>query len=292
MEYPPAFRDREGAASRLVERFGRAVSHVVNRIAPGRLRADSLIVAHSQTRAALPIGVRGVIYDGISDSGVDMSIWGARGRVDRPSDGGVTRFAYLGRLVDWKGVDLLLEAFRRVADRDGSATLQILGDGPARPALEAQADRLGLRGRVEFVGWVSAREGADRLEKVDVFVLPSLRECGGGVLLEAMALGLPCVATRWGGPGHFVTDETGIRVEPGSPEGFVAGLADAMLRLAESPELRRSMGQAGRRRVAESVYNWDRKVDRVVEIYRETIERHASKALRPEAVATSAGPGR
>ncbi len=292
MDYPPAFRHREGMASRLVQRLGRMVSHLVNAIAPGRIRADSLVVAHPQTREALPIGVRGVIYDGISDSGVDMSIWGARGRVDRPSDGGGTRFAYLGRLVDWKGVDLLLDAFQRVAGRDGSATLQILGDGPTRAALESQADRLGIRDRVEFIGWVSAREGADRLEKVDVFVLPSLRECGGAVLLEAMALGLPCVATRWGGPGHFVTDETGIRVDPASPEGFVAGLADAMLRLAGSSELRRSMGQAGRRRVAESVYNWDRKIDRFLEIYAETIDRHASKSRRPGVAETPAGSGR
>ena len=203
MDYPPAFQYRQGAVSRLVEKFGRAVSHAVNRLAPGRLRADSLIVAHPQTREALPKGVRGVIYDGISDSGVDMSIWGVRRKRPRiPGDESI-RFAYMGRLVDWKGVDLLLDAFRLVADRSGSARLEILGDGPDRPSLEAQAGRLGIRDRIEFVGWVSAAEGASRLESADVFILPSLRECGGAVLLEAMALGLPCIATRWGGPGSF-----------------------------------------------------------------------------------------
>jgi glycosyltransferase involved in cell wall biosynthesis len=287
MDYPPAFQHRQGTVARLVEKFGRMTSHLVNRLAPGRLLTDSLIVAHSQTLEALPQGVRGVIYEGISDSGVDMSIWGDRGEgPGRPEDG-TTRFAYLGRLVDWKGVDLLLDAFGLVADRTETARLEILGDGPDRLALEAQADRLGIRDRVDFVGWVTASDGATRLKAADVFILPSLRECGGAVLLEAMALGLPCIATRWGGPGHFIDDSTGIRVEPGSLQGFVAGLADAMLLLAGSPELRRSMGEAGRRRVTESPYNWDRKVDRVIEIYRETLERHAAATPGREHAATT-----
>jgi len=291
MDYPPAFQDRQGTAARLVEKFGRMVSHLVNQLAPGRLLTDSLIVAHPQTREALPKGVRGVIYEGISDSGVDMSIWGARGEgPGRPEDG-QTRFAYLGRLVDWKGVDLLLEAFRLVADRSPTARLEILGDGDQRQALEAQADRLGIKDRVAFVGWVTASEGAARMKSADVFILPSLRECGGAVLLEAMALGLPCIATRWGGPGHFINESTGIRVEPGSRPGFISGLADAMLLLAGSPELRHSMGQAGRRRVSESPYNWDRKVDRVIEIYRETLERRASKAPQGELAGSPVGSG-
>ena len=75
-----------------------------------------------------------------------------------------------------------------MAERCPQARLEILGDGDERRALEAQSKRLGLVDRVEFAGWVSAEEGARRLRGSDVFVLPSLRESGGVVLLEAMAV--------------------------------------------------------------------------------------------------------
>jgi glycosyltransferase involved in cell wall biosynthesis len=101
-------------------------------------------------------------------------------------------------------------------------------------------------------------------------VLPSLRECGGTVLLEAMAAGVPCIATNWGGPGHYLDDSCGIRVDPASPEAFVAGLTDAMLKLAESPELRRQMGLAARRRVRSTYFDWGAKADRMLEILRAT----------------------
>jgi glycosyltransferase involved in cell wall biosynthesis len=104
-----------------------------------------------------------------------------------------------------------------------------------------------------------------------VFVLPSLREVGGIVLLEAMAVGLPVIAADWGGPAIHVADATGIRVPPASRDGFIRGLADAMLRLAGSPELRRQMGRAGLDRVRTNLYDWNQKTDRLLEIYAEII---------------------
>jgi glycosyltransferase involved in cell wall biosynthesis len=107
------------------------------------------------------------------------------------------------------------------------------------------------------------------MQIADVFVLPSLRECGGSSAFEAMALGLPVIVTRWGGPGLYVTDECGIRVDPSSREGFVAGLAEAMLRLARDPLLRQRMGEAGVRHASEGIFNWERKIDRFLQIYRD-----------------------
>ncbi len=179
-----------------------------------------------------------------------------------------------------------------MADRCPQARLEILGDGDERQALEAQSERLGLADRVEFAGWVTADEAARRLRGSDVFVLPSLRESGGVVLLEAMAVGLPVVASRWGGPGVHVDDATGIRVAPDTRDGFVAGLADAMIRLAESPELRETMGRAAIRRVESGTYDWDRKIDRFLEIYAETIARKTSKSPRAEAIASPVGSSR
>ena len=291
MDFPPAFQHMQGRAARLLERGGRAASHLVNRLIPGRIRAETLVVANDQTRRALPVGCRGRVYEGISEVSVDSKVWKGGGGASRGADG-LVRFSYLGRLVDWKAVDLLIEAFRLVADRCPEARLEILGDGDRRRDLEAQAARLGLADRVEFAGWVSAEEGAGRLRASDVFVLPSLRESGGIVLLEAMAVGLPVIASHWGGPGVHVDDATGIRVPPDSRGGFVRGLADAMIRMATSPELRREMGRAAILRVGSGTYDWDRKIDRFLEIYAETIGRHAGRPTGLEAASTAPGPGR
>jgi glycosyltransferase involved in cell wall biosynthesis len=276
MDFPPAFQHLQSQAARIIERGGRAVSHVANWLVPGKIRADALVLANDQTLKALPKGYQGKVYEGISEVSVNMKVWKLGGRATRAADG-LVRFSYLGRLVEWKAVDLLLDAFKIVSDRCPQARLEILGDGETRQPLEAQSSRLGLTDRVEFGGWVSAEEGARRLRSSDVFVLPSLRESGGVVLLEAMAVGLPVVASRWGGPGVHVDDATGFRVFPDSREGFVNGLADSMIRLANSPELRETMGRAAIRRVESGTYDWDRKIDRFLEIYAETIEGHAAK---------------
>jgi glycosyltransferase involved in cell wall biosynthesis len=276
MDYPPAFQHMHGALSRLAERFGRAMAHVVNRVCPGKIRAAALIVANPQTRAALPIGYRGVVHEGISEVSVDTRVWRPRSTpvTDRP-DRGEVRFVYLGRLVDWKAVDLLLEGFRKALDRSPrpGLFLEILGDGDLRGTLEEQARALNLGDRVHFAGWVDAREATSRMEQADVFVLPSLRESGGIVLMEAMALGLPIITTHWGGPGHHVDDRTGFRIEPTSREGFTDGIADAMIRLARSPELRVEMGRAALERVETGTYTWDHKIDRTLEIYEQTLGR-------------------
>jgi glycosyltransferase involved in cell wall biosynthesis len=91
-----------------------------------------------------------------------------------------------------------------------------------------------------------------------------------------MAVGLPVIATDWGGPAEYVDDSCGILVPPDSREGLVAGIADAMERLARDPELRLQMGQAGRRKI-KRFYTWDTKIDRILEFYEE--------AVRPTALA-------
>jgi glycosyltransferase involved in cell wall biosynthesis len=91
------------------------------------------------------------------------------------------------------------------------------------------------------------------------------------VVLEVMAVGLPVIATNWGGPADYLNSICGILVEPASKEGFVQGLTEAMLNITQSPELRHSMGCAARERVRQH-FDWERKVDRILEIYQQTID--------------------
>jgi glycosyltransferase involved in cell wall biosynthesis len=273
MTYPPAFKYMQGRASRAIEFVGRLASGAFNRLMPGKRRADFILVANDQTRRALPRGVKGKVLQ-VVESGVDLDVWKPVAESGTPAGGaddGQVRFVFLGRLVDWKGVNFLLEAFKTVADRNPNTRLQILGDGPLRQSLEDRARALGLTDRVEFTGWVSRAQGAEYLRRAHVMVMPSLRECGGTAILEAFAMGIPVIATRWGGPAHYVDDDTGIRVPPDTRDGFITGLADAMLHLAADPALRARMSAACLRRARSHYFDWQSKVDRLIEIYWEAI---------------------
>jgi len=140
----------------------------------------------------------------------------------------------LGRLHPNKGFDLLLEAL--AATRE--VTLWIAGDGPLRPRLERVATRLGIIGRVRFLGW---REDVARLlATADLLVCPSLYEPLGNVVIEAWSAGLPVVATASDGPAGLIQDgESGILVPlPGSRGGGPQALADAIERVCADPALR------------------------------------------------------
>jgi len=268
MDYPPAFQYMQGRFSRNLERAGRGVAQVFHKLSPGKLEAAALVVANDRTRAALPRGCRGRVYE-MPESGVELNAYPPIDYATRPAPrrGDPVRFVYLGRLVDWKAVDLLLEAFRGVADHHPTATLDVLGDGPMLEPLRKRNAELRLGDRVSFPGWVSKGQGLEKLRAADVFVLPSLRECGGNALLEAMAVGLPCVATNWGGPGKYLDGTCGIRVDPTTRESFIAGLTRGMLTLAHAPHMRITLGTAARRRLSEHYFTWESKVERMLEIY-------------------------
>jgi glycosyltransferase involved in cell wall biosynthesis len=269
MTYPPAFRHLESRGSTAVELFGRTISRPLNALMPGKKNAAALIVANDRARNALPKGVRGKIYE-IPDAGVDLAVWNQKVDLPPRNDDKI-HFVYLGRLADVKGIQFLIPAFKIVADQEPRAVLDLLGDGERRQMLEEMTRNLNLQDRINFAGWVTAADAAVRLRQADVFVMPSLREVGGIVLLEAMAVGLPVIATDWGGPAIHVTDETGIRVPPTTRDGFIQGFADAMLRLARDGDLRRQMGQASLQRVQTNLYDWSQKTDRLLEIYAEVL---------------------
>ena len=297
MDYPPAFRGREDALTQLTVGLGRAAGELANRLIPGKRRAAALLVANPRTAAALPAGAAGRVIQ-LPENGVDLSLWRAGPRRVRRR-GEPARFGFVGRLVDWKAVDLLIEAFARMSGVDApggrAAQLEIVGSGPERPRLEELAARLGAADRVTFAGWRDQAGCRDLMAGWDALVLPSLLECGGAVVLEALAVGLPVIATRWGGPADYLDDTCGILVEPAGREGFVAGLASAMARLAADPELAARLGGGGPARAA--AFDWQAKVDRMLEIYRRAADdggrpsRAHAVARRPAAPSVTTSPG-
>ncbi len=155
------------------------------------------------------------------------------------------RVLFVGRLVPYKGVDVLIDAMASV-----EATCLIVGDGPLRASLESHAASRGVSSRVRFLGGVSDADLAAHLHACDLFVLPSVtrQETFGVVQLEAMACGRPVVSTdlETGVPWVNQHETTGLVVRPGD----AAALAAALTRLSGDPVLRERFGAAGRARVA------------------------------------------
>ncbi|SFI48478.1 glycosyltransferase [Albimonas pacifica] len=156
------------------------------------------------------------------------------------------RMVFVGRLAPEKGLPVLLEAFASVRARHAEAELALIGDGPSRPEIEAQIARGGVGGAVEILGFLPPEAVAAELSRADLLVLPSFAEGLPVVLMEALATGIPAVATRIAAVEELVEPGVcGLTVAPGD----AAGLAEAMDRLLGDPALRARMGEAGRARV-------------------------------------------
>jgi glycosyltransferase involved in cell wall biosynthesis len=273
MEYPPAFRGSESLFTRLSVTLARSSANLINRIIPGKRNAAVLLVANERTRLALPSCVRGTVIE-IPENGVDLAIWtlpsrpglGSLERTLSQSPPVAPRFLFVGRLVDWKRLDLILHALTHLPN----ARLEVIGDGPMRAVWALLAEQLGVDGRVCFHGWLPQPECVHHLQTATALVLPSIYECGGAVVLEAMATGTPAIATAWGGPAEYIDQSCGILVDPSSAESIVRGFVEAMRRLAADPKLRASLGAGGRIRV-EQHYDWGKKIDRILEVYRQAV---------------------
>jgi glycosyltransferase involved in cell wall biosynthesis len=265
MSYPPGYEEYEGRASRLFIAIGRPMAGVINRLIPGKRRAALLLVANRRTARALPLRHDRVVE--LTENGVDFTLWPGAG--PRSLNTGPFKLVFMGRLVALKGLTQTLEALAlaRAALPNRDISLDILGDGPEMIGLKAQAERLGLTSVVRFLGFLPQTECAHCLAQADALILASLRECGGAVVLEAMAMGLPVIAGAWGGPADYLDDTCGILVPPCPRADFIPALSAAVVSLARNPERARALGAAGAVR-ARAEFDWQRKIDSMEAHYR------------------------
>jgi glycosyltransferase involved in cell wall biosynthesis len=137
----------------------------------------------------------------------------------------------VGRLVDVKGHRVLIEALALLAPDRPDLRLRVVGEGPERDSLEALAARLGVADRVTFLGALDRERLAAEYRSADLFVLPSLREGFGVVLLESLASGTPVVATASGGPQGIVGPAEGELAEPGHADSLASAIGRALERI-------------------------------------------------------------
>lgn len=183
----------------------------------------------------------------IIPNGVDAELFSAEGRAWRGAG-----ILSVGRLVHQKGLDVLLMALSDLKDLPWE--WRIVGDGPQLAYLKETLEREDLEQRVGFAGWVGSGDLAAEYRRASIFVFPSRHEGMPNAVLEAMASGLPVIATRIAGNEELVmSEETGILIPPDDPDA----LRDALRRLLVDEAAREGMGRAARRRV-ETAFSWEK----------------------------------
>jgi rhamnosyl/mannosyltransferase len=246
----------------LTRRFLREVDAVIAS-SPGLAANSRFLVPVAEKVRVIPFGIDPDPWEKTPETA--MAVDGIRRAVNGP----ITLF--VGRLVTYKGVDVLLEAFRSVP-----GTLLLVGDGPLRPSLEAVAARPDLSGRVRFVGGLSQPDLVAHFHAADVLALPSVtsNEAFGLVQLEAHACGLPVVSTDLptGVPFANKDGETGLVVPPGDP----LRLAAALRRILDDPILRGRMGARARER-QRAEFSLPVMTQRVLRLYNELLDGRRSR---------------
>jgi glycosyltransferase involved in cell wall biosynthesis len=235
-------------------------------------RAAHAVVANSSA-AADQLRREGVPAQRIRTipNGVDCTIFSPAVR-DGGDSRAIRRIVTVANLRPEKGHDTLIAAAARVIDRQPDVEFDIVGDGPLRASLVRQVNLRGLRSKFRFLG---EREDVPAiLAASDLFVLPSRSEaCPNGVL-EAMAAGLPTIATRVGGVPELITDGvSGVLVEPDAPDALAAAMVDLM----DRPHFAFALGRAARD-AAGRRFSFDRMVASFEELYLSQLQANAIHA--------------
>lgn len=234
-----------------------ATTWMLERTIPLVYRGVPTVAVSESTKADLVArGLRATDIE-VVPNGVDVASYVPRGGAKTVDP----TLLFLGRLKQYKRVDLVIEGLARLAAEGIDARLRIGGDGDQRPALEALAKRLGVADRVSFLGFVPEEEKLELLQSSWIHVLTSPKEGWGITNMEAAACGTPSVASDAPGLRESVRHgETGLLV----PHGDVDALVEALRALIRDPERRAAMSAAARS-FAEG-YSWDASARRLEDV--------------------------
>lgn len=232
----------------------------------GSLRhSAAVLVATAATRAALPAAVRERSL-AMLENAVNPQRFTARPALPPPLAQQPLRISFVGRLVPVKALPLLLQAMAQLRAEQLPVHLDVVGDGPMRAPWHAEAATLGLADAVHWHGALDAGGVAQVVQGSHVFCLPSVRESGGAVLLEAMACARPVIAMDFGGPAEVVDALVGWKVAMPDAANAVAGLAQALREAWADPLGVERRGLCARSRVLQR-HTWSAKLDAAEALY-------------------------
>ena len=265
LPWPAQFPDLQRQEGEFLSRLRGAY-----RLVPGyratRQSAAAIMVGGASALADLPVRWHGkAVY--VPENGIEPS------RFPRPAErsaesyrGRALRAVFLGRLVPYKGADMLLEAAAPLL-RAKRMTLDIIGFGPERERLDRMVAELGIADAVTFAGKVAHQDLAARMQQTDVMTFPSVHEFGGAVVLEGMAAGIVPVVVDYGGPAELVSAASGYLLPLADRAGLIASLRATLEVIAAEPGVLAEKSRQAVRR-AFGLFTWPAKAAQTMQVYR------------------------
>jgi len=244
--------------------------------------ASAIIAASSQTYAEFAAYREKLFF--VPENGVERLLCSRR--TPRLKHGGKLQLIFVGGLLPLKACNLALRASATLL-RNDLAHFSIVGDGPERTSLEQLVISLGIENAVSFCGWLSHPEVLRHLQSADVMVFPSLRDFGGGVVFEALAVGAIPVVVDFGGPGDIVHPEVGYKVPLTSESEVVSQIEKILADLAGNPDLVDRLRRQGMAYARECL-TWDAKAETVTKILDWVVRRGPKPDLPPPKLLSTA----
>lgn len=252
-------------AARHAEREWLSYLRGVYKLNPYRRRtlqsARAILVGSRFTESEIPEAFREKCFY-IPENAIDPDRFSAPAQRDGD---GILRGIFVGRLVPYKGADMAISAAAPLM-REGRMTLDIIGDGPMMEDLKGIAAREGVDGAVTFRGNQPHGQVAAAMSRAHLLVFPSIREFGGGVVLEAMAMGVVPLVVDYAGPGELVRDGLGLKVPLGTRSEIISRITPVLQQLADDPAPLASLGRAAQTH-ARTKFTWGAKAQQVAEVY-------------------------
>ena len=250
-------------------------------------RAAAIIAGSSQTYAEFSAYREKLFF--VPENGLTRSLCsGAPHRRERDSK---LELIFVGGLVPYKACDLALRAAAPFL-RNDLAHFTVVGDGPERKSLERLVKSLGIEEAVSFCGMLTHAEAMERLRSADVLVFPSVREFGGGVVFEALAVGAVPVVADFGGPGDIVHPEVGYKVALTNESDVVEQIEKILTELAHDRDRLERLRRQGMAYARERL-TWDAKAQTVTQIMHWVVARGPKPNLPPpKALSADTGSSR
>lgn len=272
--WPPGFeserlREREWlsyvrSAYRLLPGYRSTLKHATRIIGGSRYTLSQIPAQHQHKCSYLP------------ENGIDPARFSTPAA---PSQSPPLRAAFIGRLVPYKGPDMLLEAAIPLL-KSGKLAIDVIGDGPLMARLREIVASEGLGNAVTLHGWVQHEHIQGVLRNCSILAFPSVREFGGGVVLEAMSLGVVPVIVDYAGPGELVDSSTGFKIPIGSRSAVIEGFRKTLTNIVESPDCLPGLSENCRNRIRQE-FVWSAKAAKILDIYQSLLDSSGHSGSQP-----------